>query len=45
VLNKSPDVVSFWAGDGARRRQQDPDYASMLDALDVRLSSSLTGKS
>jgi REP element-mobilizing transposase RayT len=45
VLNKNPDVVSFWAGEGARRRQEDPDYASMLDALDERLSSSLIGKS
>jgi hypothetical protein len=41
VLNKNPDVVSFWAGDGARRRKQDPDYKSTLDALDQRLSSSL----
>jgi hypothetical protein len=43
VLNKNPDVVSFWAGEGALRRQQVPDYASMLDALGERLSSSLIG--
>ena len=42
VLNKNPDVVSFWAGEGARRRQEDPDYAAMLDELDGRLSASLT---
>ena len=42
VLNKNPDVVSFWAGEGARRRQEDPEYAAMLDELDGRLSASLT---
>lgn len=42
VLNKNPDVVSFWAGEGARRRQEDPDYAAKLDELDRRLSASLT---
>ena len=42
VLNKNPDVVSFWAGEGARRRQEDPDYAAKLDELDGRLSASLT---
>jgi len=42
VLNKNPDVVSFWAGEGARRRQEDPDYAARLDELDGRLSESLT---
>ena len=43
VLNKNPDVVSFWAGEGGRRRQEDLDYAEMLDDLDKRLSASLTG--
>jgi hypothetical protein len=41
-LNKNPDVVSFWAGEGARRRQEDPDYAAKLDELDERLSAALT---
>ncbi len=42
ALNKNPDVVSFWAGEGARRRQEDLEYAEMLDDLDERLSVSLT---
>jgi hypothetical protein len=42
VLNKNPDVVSFWAGEGARRRQEDADYAAKLDEFDKRLSASLT---
>jgi REP element-mobilizing transposase RayT len=41
ALNKNPDVVSFWAGKGARRRQEDPGYAARLDELDERLSASL----
>ncbi len=40
VLNKNPDVVSFWAGEGARRRQEDPGYAAKLDELDRLLSAS-----
>jgi REP element-mobilizing transposase RayT len=40
VLNKNPDVVSVWAGEGGRRRQLDPDYAAKLDELD-RLVSAL----
>jgi len=44
VLNKNPDVVSYWAGEGSRRRQEDPDYAAKLDELDENLSASLTGK-
>jgi putative transposase len=43
VLNKNPDVVSFWAGEGARRRRGDPRYAALLDELDREMSSSLTG--
>ncbi len=42
VLSKKPDVVSFWAGEGARRRQDDPDSAAKLDELDGRLSASRT---
>jgi hypothetical protein len=41
-LNKNPDVVSVWAGEGARRRQEDATYAGKLDELDERLSASLT---
>ena len=42
VLNKNPDVVSYWAGEGARRRQEDADYTAKLDELDERLSAALT---
>ena len=44
VLNKNPDVVSVWAGEGTRRRQEDVDYAAKLDQLDRQLSASLTRK-
>jgi hypothetical protein len=40
VFNKNPDVVSFWAREGARRRQEDPDVAPKLDELDRLLSAS-----
>jgi hypothetical protein len=43
VLNKNPDVVSFWAGEGARRRREDAGYAKTLDELDARLSELVTG--
>jgi hypothetical protein len=42
MLSKNPDVVSHWAGEGARRRQEDPDSAAKLDELDERLSAALT---
>jgi hypothetical protein len=42
VLSENPDVVSFWAGEGARRRQEGPDYAAKPDELDERLSAALT---
>jgi hypothetical protein len=42
VSNKNPDVVSHWAEEGARRRQEDPGYAAKLDELDERLSPALT---
>ena len=38
VLNKNPDVVSWWVGEGARRRVDDPAFAARLDDLDQRLS-------
>ena len=34
VLCKNPDVVSWWAGEGAKRRIADPEYAAELDRLD-----------
>jgi hypothetical protein len=42
VLNKDPDVVSVWAGEGARRGQHDAGTARALDDLDERLSTSVT---
>ena len=38
VLNKNPDLVSWWVGEGSRRRTEDPGFASFLDDLDRRLS-------
>jgi REP element-mobilizing transposase RayT len=38
VLHKNPDVVSWWAGEGARNRINDPEYAAALDRLDQRLA-------
>ena len=37
VLDKNPDVVSWWVGEGARRRLEDPEYAQRLDELDQAL--------
>ena len=37
VLDKNPDVVSWWVGEGARRRLEDPEYAQRLDELDRAL--------
>jgi len=34
VLQKNPDVVSWWAGEGAKSRVSDPAYAAELDRLD-----------
>jgi REP element-mobilizing transposase RayT len=34
VLQKNPDVVSWWAGEGAKSRAIDPAYAAELDRLD-----------
>ena len=41
VLNKNPDVVSWWVGEGIRRRLADRDFATQMDRLDVQLSSAL----
>jgi len=38
VLNKNPDVVSWWVGQGARRRLEDREYAQRLDDLDRALA-------
>ena len=39
VLQKNPDMVSWWAGRGAKRRLEDPGYAAELDELDKALAS------
>lgn len=41
VLNKNPDVVSWWVGEGIRRRLKDSDFAAEIDRLDAQLSSAL----
>jgi REP element-mobilizing transposase RayT len=38
VLQKNPDMVSWWAGQGAKNRINDPNYAAALDRLDEGLS-------
>ena len=38
VLRKNPDVVSWWAGQGAKSRINDPEYAAELDRLDEGLA-------
>ncbi len=43
VLSKNPDVVSYWVGQGVRRRLDDPDFAQRLDALDRELAESAAG--
>jgi REP element-mobilizing transposase RayT len=42
VLNKNPDVVSWWVGEGVRRRLEDQEFAAELDRLDRELSELLT---
>ena len=42
-LGKNPDVVSYWVGQGVRRRLEDPDFARRLDALDRELAESAAG--
>ena len=39
VLQKNPDMVSWWAGEGAKSRTSDPEYAAKLDRLDEALTS------
>jgi REP element-mobilizing transposase RayT len=38
VLRKNPDVVSWWAGEGAARRMEDAEFASQLDRMDQELA-------
>jgi hypothetical protein len=42
-LGKNPDVVSYWVGEGVRRRLDDPSFARRLDALDRELARSAVG--
>jgi putative transposase len=42
VLNKNADVVSWWVGEGTRRRLEDNEFAAKLDWLDRELSATLT---
>jgi len=37
VLNKNSDVVSWWVGEGVRRRIGEPSFSELLDELDERL--------
>lgn len=39
VLQKNPDMVSWWAGEGAKLRTSDPSFAAELDRLDESLAS------
>jgi hypothetical protein len=45
VFNENPDVVSFWAGEGVRRRLEAPDFAAKVDELDRLLSASTASAS
>ena len=38
VLGRSPDVVSWWVGEGVRQRLGDPDFARRLDDIAEALS-------
>jgi hypothetical protein len=38
VLRKNPDVLSWWASEGATLRQEDPEFAATLDFADEELS-------
>jgi REP element-mobilizing transposase RayT len=38
TLGKNPDVVSWWAGQGVRRRLEDADFARRIDDLDAALA-------
>ena len=38
VMRKNPDMVSFWAGEGAKSRLGDLEFAAKLDRLDENLA-------
>jgi REP element-mobilizing transposase RayT len=42
VLKKNQDVVSWWVGEGVRRRLEDEEFAAEIDRLDKKLSALLT---
>ena len=42
VLKKNQDVVSWWVGEGVRRRLEDEAFAAEIDRLDKKLSALLT---
>jgi hypothetical protein len=42
VLQKNPDVLSWWAGEGAALRIEDSDFAAALDRMDEALSRKAT---
>ena len=42
-LGKNPDVVSYWVGQGVRRRLEDPNFARRLDAVDRELAELAVG--
>ena len=42
VLQKNPDVLSWWAGEGAALRLEDPDFAGTLNRADEKLSQKAT---
>jgi REP element-mobilizing transposase RayT len=43
ILQKNPDVVSWWAGEGAKARVNDLAYAEELDRLDEALAAKAAG--
>ena len=44
VLDKNPNVVSWWVGEGIRRRLEDEGFAKELDRLDIQLVAELAQK-
>lgn len=45
VLQKNPDVLSWWAGEGALLRAEDSDFAAELDRMDKAISRKATKSS
>jgi len=44
VLLKNPDVVSWWVGEGAKRRLEEEEFANELDRLDRELAAKVNGR-